>query len=123
MAGWSSNIDIRVSNVKFWVYIAEYGLIGLDNSLEVDIDEEVVRVDMLFDETFHLQERWKEVPFILHEVRVVIMAVSVSQIKENTPFEDVKSNSTQHQHDGSFFFFSFFLFDSFIYHKVTPSTS
>ena len=54
MAGWSPNIDVGVGDVEFWVYIAEYGLVGFDNSLEVDIDEEIVRVDMLFDETLHL---------------------------------------------------------------------
>ena len=65
MAGWSSNVYVRVSDIEFGVYIAEYGLIGLDNPLQVDIDEEVVGVNMLFDEAFHLQECRKEVPLIL----------------------------------------------------------
>ena len=65
MAGWSSNVYVRVSDIEFGVYIAEYGLIGLDNPLQVDIDEEIVGVNMLFDEAFHLQECRKEVPLIL----------------------------------------------------------
>ena len=65
MTGWSSNIDVCVGDVEFWVYIAEYGLVGLDDSFEVDIDEEIVRVNVLFNETFDLQKRWKKVPFIL----------------------------------------------------------
>lgn len=42
MAGWSPNIYVCVGDVESRVYIAEYGLVGLDNSLEVDIDEEIV---------------------------------------------------------------------------------
>ena len=75
MAGWSSNIDVCVGDVEFWVYIAEYGLVGLDDSFEVDIDEEIVRVYVLFNETFDLQKCWEKVPFILsmistHESRM-----------------------------------------------------
>ena len=71
MAGRSSNIYIRVGDVELWIYIAENGLVGLDNPLEVDIDEEIVRVNVLFDETFHLQKCRKQVPFILDIVRPV----------------------------------------------------
>ena len=65
MTGWSSNINVCVGDVEFGVYIAEYGLVGLDNSLEVDIDKKIVRVNVLFNETFDLQKRWKKIPFIL----------------------------------------------------------
>ena len=87
MAGWSSNVYVCVGDIEFWVYIAEYGLVGLDNSLEIDIDEEIVRVNVLFDKTFHLQKCWKKVPFILDTVRSMIAAVSVSQIVGNASLE------------------------------------
>ena len=45
--------------------IAEDLAVGLDNLLDLHIDEEVERVDMLFDETFDLEEGGKEIPFIL----------------------------------------------------------
>lgn len=54
MAGWSSNVYVCVCYIEFWVYIAKYGLIGLDNPLEGNIDEEIIRVDVLFDEAFDL---------------------------------------------------------------------
>ena len=54
VAVWSPYINICVGNIEFRVYIAEDRLIGLDDSLEVDINEEIVRIDVLFDETFHL---------------------------------------------------------------------
>lgn len=50
----SPNIYVRVCNIEFRINIAEDRLIGLDNSLEVDINEEIVRIDVLFDKTFHL---------------------------------------------------------------------
>lgn len=78
MAGWSPNIYVRVSDVELWVYIAEYGLVGLDNSLEVDINEEIVRVDVLFDKTFHLEKCRKKIPFVLDMVRLVVAALSIS---------------------------------------------
>ena len=68
MAGWSSNVYVRVGNIEFGIYIAEYGLVGLDNPFQVDIDEEIVGVNMLFDEAFHLQECRKEVPLILDTI-------------------------------------------------------
>lgn len=83
MAGWSPNIYVCVGDVELWVYIAKYGLIGLDNSFEGDIDEKIVRVDVLFDETFHLQECRKKVPFVLNMVRPVVATVSISQIMGN----------------------------------------
>lgn len=95
MAGWSPNIYVRVGDVEFWVYIAEYGLIGLDNSLEVDVDEEIVRVDVLFDETFNFQECGKKVPFILEIVRPVVAALSISQTLGESPFGNVVIVYTQ----------------------------
>ena len=65
MTGRSSNIDVCVGDVEFWIYIAEYGLVGLDNSFEVDIDEEIVGVNVLFNETFDFQKCWEKVPFVL----------------------------------------------------------
>ena len=84
MAGRSSDIYVCVGDVEFRVYIAEYGLIGLDNSLKVDVDEKIVRVNVLFDEAFHLQKCWEKVPFILDTVRPMIAAVSMSQSMGNT---------------------------------------
>ena len=72
MAGWSPNVYVCVGDVEFLVYIAENGLIGFYNSLEVDIDEEIVRVDVLFDETFDLQKCRKKVPFVLDMVETRI---------------------------------------------------
>ena len=71
MAGWSSNVYVRVGDIEFGVYIAEYGLVGLDNPLQVDINEEIVGVNMLFDKAFHLQKCRKEVPFILCKISPV----------------------------------------------------
>ena len=79
MAGWSSDVYVCIGDVEFWVYIAEYGLVCLDNSLEIDVDEEIVRVDVLLDETFDLQKCRKKVPFILDMVRSMVAAVSVSR--------------------------------------------
>ena len=42
MAGWSPNIYVCVGDIEFRIYIAEYCLVGLHDSLEVDIDEEIV---------------------------------------------------------------------------------
>lgn len=84
VAGWSPNVYVCVGDIEFRVYIAEDGLIGLDNSLEVDINEEIIRIDVLFDETFHLQKCRKKVPFILDMVRPVVAARSISYIKSNT---------------------------------------
>lgn len=84
MAGWSPNIYVCVSDIELWVYIAEYGLVGLDNSLEIDIDEEIVRVDVLFDKALHFQKCWKEIPFVLDMVRPILAAIAVSQIMGNT---------------------------------------
>lgn len=84
MAGWSSDIYVCVGDVEFWVYIAEYGLIGLDNSLKVDVDEKIVRVNVLFDEAFHLQKCWKKVPLVLDMVRPMIAALSMSQSMGNS---------------------------------------
>lgn len=95
MAGWSPDIYVCVSDVELWIYIAEYGLVGLDNSLEVDIDEEIVRIDMLFDETFHLQECRKKVPFVLDMVRPVESALSFTQVMGNTLFEKIELVSLQ----------------------------
>ena len=79
MTSRSSNIYVCVSDVEFWVYIAEYGLVGLDNSFEIDIDEEIVRVNVLFNETFDLQKCGKKVPFILsmistHDSRMLCLS-------------------------------------------------
>lgn len=95
MAGWSPDIYVCVSDVELWIYIAEYGLVGLDNSLKVDIDEEIVRIDMLFDETFHLQECRKKVPFVLDMVRPVESALSFSQVMGKTLFEKIELVSLQ----------------------------
>ena len=80
MTGWPSNVYVCICDVEFWVYIAEYGVVGLNNSFEVDIDEEVIRVNVLFDETFDFQKGWKKVPFILSMVRRMVATVSVFQI-------------------------------------------
>ena len=45
--------------------IAEDLAVGLDNLLDLHIDEEIERVDMLFDETFDLEEGGEEIPLIL----------------------------------------------------------
>ena len=81
MAGWSSNIYVCVGDIKFRIYIAEYCLVCLDNSLEVNIDEEIVRVDVLFDKTFDFQKRWEEVPFVLRVVRSVTVSPSMPHNK------------------------------------------
>ena len=87
MAGRSANIYVCVGDIELRIYIAEDRLIGLDNSLEVDINEEIVRIDVLFDETFHLQKRRKKVPFILDMVRPVVAAPFISYIKSDTILE------------------------------------
>ena len=78
MASGSPNIYVCVGDVEPWVYIAKYGLVGLDDPLEVDIDEEVVGIDVLFDETFHLQKSREKIPFVLYTVRPGAAALSVS---------------------------------------------
>ena len=95
MAGWSSDIYVCVGDVEFWVYIAKYGLIGLDNSLEVDVDEKIVRVNVLFDEAFHLQKCREKVPLVLDMVRPVIAALSMAQSMEDTLLVQMEPFSTQ----------------------------
>lgn len=87
MAGRFANIYVCVRDIELRIDIAEDGLIGLDDSFEVDINEEVVRIDVLFDETFHLQKCRKKVPFILDMVRPVVAARSISYIKSDTIFK------------------------------------
>ena len=60
-----SNPDVSVFDIESGIYIAEYGLIGFDDSFQVNIDKEIVRVDMLLDKAFDLEERRKKVPFVL----------------------------------------------------------
>lgn len=88
MASWSPDVYVCVGDVELRVNIAEYRLVGLDDPLEIDIDEEIVRVNVLFDETFHLQKCRKKVPFVLDTVRSVVAALSISQIMVNPPFEN-----------------------------------
>ena len=90
MTGRSSNVYIRVSNVEFGVYIAKYSLVRLDNSLEVNIDKEIVRVNVLFDKTFYLQECRKKVPFILAMVRPMATTISHHRISGNTLVEPIE---------------------------------
>ena len=94
MASRSPNVYVCVGNVELWVYVTEYSLVGLDDSLEVDIDEEIVRVNVLFDEPFDLQKCRKKVPFILDMVRPVnrgSVALSILQIMRDIALEDVKA--------------------------------
>lgn len=95
MAGGSSDIYVCVGDVEFWVYIAEYGLIGFDNSLKVDVDEKIVRVNVLFDEAFHLQKCWKNIPLVLDMVRLMIAALSMSQSMGNTLLVHMEPLSTK----------------------------
>ena len=88
MASWSPDVYVCVGDVELRVNIAEYRLVGLDDPLEIDIDEEIVRVNVLFDKTFHLQKCRKKVPFVLDTVRSVVAALSISQIMVNPRFEN-----------------------------------
>ena len=95
MTGWSPNVYVCIGDVEFWVYIAKNGLVGLYNSLEVDIDEEIVRVDMLFDQAFDLQKCWKKIPFVLGMVRLVLTALSITYMTGDARFENVDLIFTQ----------------------------
>ena len=95
MAGRSPNIYVCVGDIELRIYVAEDRLIGLDNSLEVDINEEIVRIDVLFDETFDLQKCRKKVPFILDMVRPIVAARSIPYIKSDTIFEYAELIFTQ----------------------------
>lgn len=95
MAGRSPNIYVCVGDIELRIYIAEDRLIGLNDSLEIDINEEIVGIDVLFDETFHLQKCRKKVPFILDMVRPVVAAQSISYIESNTTFENAELIFTQ----------------------------
>ena len=49
-------IDIDVFKPKSWVHIGGYFVISFDYVLEIDIDEIVERIDVLFNEAFYFQE-------------------------------------------------------------------
>lgn len=65
-AGRPTKVDICILDEKFGVYIAEYPLVRLDNSFHIDIDEEIVRVDVLLDKPLDLEKGRKKVPFVLN---------------------------------------------------------
>jgi hypothetical protein len=51
--------------VKLRFDVTQYCPIGFDNLAEFHFDKKIKRVNMLFDQPFHFQERWKKIPFVL----------------------------------------------------------
>jgi hypothetical protein len=60
-----ANADVSVSDEHVRVNIAMDSGVGAKNGLELGVDKEVVRVNVLFHQTFDLEESWQEVPFVL----------------------------------------------------------
>lgn len=58
MTGRSTKIYVVVFYEKFGIYVTQDLLIRFDDSFHFHVDEEIVRVDVLFDKTFHLEEGW-----------------------------------------------------------------
>lgn len=58
--------------VKVWVHIRSYFLVGLDNFAEIHIDKVVERVNVLFDKTLDFQEGGQQLPFVL--IRAVLVS-------------------------------------------------
>jgi len=53
-----------------WVDVAQNPLVGFDDFLQLHPDEEIERVDVLFDQPFDLEECREKGPFILINVRL-----------------------------------------------------
>ena len=51
------------------VNIASDSVVRLDDLLNLDLDEMIEGIDVLFDQALDLQKCWQEVPFILSYVR------------------------------------------------------
>jgi len=49
MAGWFTDVDIGVFDVESRIDITKYDLVGFDDSLQIHIYEEVVRINVLLD--------------------------------------------------------------------------
>jgi len=53
-----------------WVDVAQNPLVGFDNLLQLHLDEEIERVDVLFDQPFDLEKCGKKSPFVLFNIRL-----------------------------------------------------
>jgi hypothetical protein len=48
-----------------WVHVRGDARVGAEDVLEVDVDEEVERVDVLLDESLNGEEGGEEIPLVL----------------------------------------------------------
>ena len=62
--------------VKGRVDVAEHFGVGMDDLLQVDVDEVVERVNVLLHQPAHLQKRRQELPFVLEKVAFYVRVSS-----------------------------------------------
>ncbi len=56
--GWFSNIHIGVGEIEFGIYVAENRSICRNDLLQLDLDKEVERVNVLLYKTFDFEKSW-----------------------------------------------------------------
>jgi len=64
-----ADADVEVLEVEVWVHVGGDARVGAEDVLEVDVDEEVKRVDVLLDESLDSEEGGEEIPLVLRGVR------------------------------------------------------
>lgn len=65
---WLAHVNVGKLEVEVWIDVTENLMIGVDNLLQLDEDEEVEGIDVLLDEPLHLEKGWQQVPFILERL-------------------------------------------------------
>ena len=71
-----ADTNVEVSDEHVWIDITVHCRVCFDDVLEVLIDKVVVRVGMLLDETFDLEESREKVPFVLYRSVLVFYQVA-----------------------------------------------
>jgi len=62
-----AHVDVQVLDVEGGVGVTEHLLVGLDDLLDVVVDEVVERVYVLLHQAFRLQESRYQLPFFLQK--------------------------------------------------------
>ena len=67
---------VKIFQIPVWVGITQHLIVGLQNILDVNIDEVIERINVLFHQTLYLQKLWQEKPFVLKENKKVRNIIS-----------------------------------------------
>ena len=68
---WHPNMDVQVFEIKCLVCMTYNFFIGFYNLLNVNIDEIVVGINVLFHKTFGFKKSWDKLPFFLHAYKKI----------------------------------------------------